>query len=52
MKKKHKHILIFKGWELFFNAQQMLLQLLTYIILFIPLYHAYKTFQFINTSPL
>jgi hypothetical protein len=34
------------------NAQQMLAQLVTYIILSIPLYNASKTFKFINTSPL
>jgi hypothetical protein len=35
-----------------FNVQQMLTQLTTYIVLFIPLYHASKTLKFINTSPL
>jgi hypothetical protein len=35
-----------------FNVQQMLTQLTTYIVLSIPLYHASKTFKFINTSPL
>jgi hypothetical protein len=36
----------------FLNAQQVLAQLITYIVLSIPLYHASKTFKFINTSPL
>ncbi len=27
-------------------------ELVTYIVLFIPLYHAFKTFKFINKSPL
>jgi hypothetical protein len=36
----------------FFNVQQMSAQLVAYIVLFIPLYHASKTFKFINTSPL
>jgi hypothetical protein len=36
----------------FLNAQQMSTQLTTYVVLFIPLYHAYRTFKFINTSPL
>jgi hypothetical protein len=35
-----------------FNVQQMLAQLTTYIVLSIPLYHASRTFKFINTSPL
>jgi hypothetical protein len=36
----------------FLNVQQMSAQLATYIVLSIPLYHAFKTFKFINTSPL
>ncbi len=35
----------------FFNAQQMSAQLATYIILSLPLYHASKSFSFLNTSP-
>jgi hypothetical protein len=35
-----------------FNAQQMSTQLVTYIILSIPLYRASRIFKFINTSPL
>jgi hypothetical protein len=35
-----------------FNIQQMLAQLVTYIVLSIPLYHASRTFKLINTSPL
>jgi hypothetical protein len=38
--------------NVFPNAQQMLTQLATYIVLSIPLYHASRTFKFINTSPL
>jgi hypothetical protein len=34
------------------NAQQMLAQLVAYIVLIIPLHHAFRTFKFINTSPL
>jgi hypothetical protein len=34
------------------NAQQMLAQLVMYIVLSIPLYHASRIFKFINTSPL
>jgi hypothetical protein len=36
----------------FFNAQQMLAQLVTYILLFIIWHHAYRIFKFISTSPL
>jgi hypothetical protein len=38
--------------NVFLNFQQMSTQLITYIVLFIPLYHASITFKFINTSPL
>jgi hypothetical protein len=38
--------------NVFFNVQQMSAQLVVYIVLPIPLYHACKTFKFINTSPL
>ncbi len=38
--------------NIFCNVQQMLAQLATYIVLSIPLYHATRTFKFINTSPL
>jgi hypothetical protein len=40
------------GNVFFFYAQQMLTQLVTYIILSMPLYHEYNIFEFINTSPL
>ncbi len=30
----------------------MLAQVASYIVLFIPLYHAFRTFEFINTSSL
>jgi hypothetical protein len=46
----HTHIR--KMGNAFLNAQQMLAQLVAYIVLFIPLYHASRTFKFINTSPL
>jgi hypothetical protein len=36
----------------FLNAQQISTQLDVYIVLFIPLYHAFRTFKFINTYPL
>jgi hypothetical protein len=36
----------------FLNVQQMLAQLAAHIVLFITLYHAFKTFKFINTSRL
>ncbi len=36
----------------FLNVQQMLAKLATYIVLSIPLYHAFRTFKFINTFPL
>ena len=35
----------------FLNAQQMSAQLVVYVVLFIPLYHASRSFKFINTSP-
>ncbi len=38
--------------NVFFNAQQTLAQLVAYIVLSIKLYHAFRTFKFINTSPL
>ncbi len=44
--------LAFEKWGTFFNAQQILAQLATHIILSIPLYHAFRTFKFINTFPL
>jgi hypothetical protein len=36
----------------FLNVQQMPAQLIAYIVLSIPLYHASRIFKFINTSPL
>jgi hypothetical protein len=41
-----------KMGNVFCNVQQMLVQLAIYIVLYIPLYHATKTFKFINTYPL
>ena len=35
----------------FLNAQQMSAQLVVYVVMFIPLYHASRSFKFINTSP-
>jgi hypothetical protein len=29
----------------------MVVQLTTYLVLSLPLYHSFRTFQFINTSP-
>ncbi len=46
------HIHIRKMGNIYFNSQEMSAQLATYIMLFIPLYHAFRTFKFINTSPL
>jgi len=46
------HIHIRKMGNDFLSAQQMSAQLDTYIVLSIPLYHASRTFKFINTSPL
>ncbi len=46
------HTRIQKMGNVFLNVQQMLAQLATYIVLSIPLYHAPRTFKFINTSPL
>ncbi len=46
------HTYIQKMGNVFLNAQQMSAQLATYIVLFIPLYHASRTFTFMNTSPL
>ncbi len=50
--KIEKHTPIQKMGNDFLNVQQMLTQLTTYIVLSIPLYHAFKTFKFTNTSPL
>jgi hypothetical protein len=36
--------------NVFLNAQQMSAQLATYIILSLPLYHACRSFSFLNTS--
>jgi hypothetical protein len=41
-----------KMGNIFWNVQQMLAQLAIYIVLSFPLYHATRTFKFINTSPL
>jgi hypothetical protein len=42
---------ILKLGNAFLNAQQMLAQLAIYLVLSLPLYHASRTFEFINTSP-
>jgi hypothetical protein len=34
----------------FFDAQQMVVQHTTYLVLLLPIYHSFRTFQFINTS--
>jgi hypothetical protein len=36
--------------NVFLNAQQMVVQLAIYLVLSLPLYHSFRTFQFINTS--
>jgi hypothetical protein len=36
--------------NVFFNAQQMVAQLVAYLVFSLPLYHSFQTFQFINTS--
>ena len=41
---------ILKLGNVFLNAQQMSAQLAIYLILSLPLYHASRTFKFINTS--
>jgi hypothetical protein len=41
------HTCIRKMGNVFLNVQQMSAQLITYIMLFIPLYHASTTFKFI-----
>ncbi len=46
------HTCIQKMGNAFLNAQQMLARLATYIVLSIPLCHAFRTFKFVNTSPL
>jgi hypothetical protein len=50
MKKIEAHIQ--RMGNVFFNVQQMSTQLVTYIVLSIPLYRAFKIFKCINTSPL
>jgi hypothetical protein len=53
MKIKLKQTLTFENWGTFFSMlNKMSTQLATYIILFTPLYHASRTFKFINASPL
>ncbi len=52
MKKIRAHICIQMMGNVFFNVQEMSAQLVTYIVLSIPLYHAFKIFKFVNTSPL
>jgi hypothetical protein len=46
------HSGIQKMGNVFLDAQQMSTQLVAYIVLSIPFYHASKTFKFIHTSPL
>jgi hypothetical protein len=36
--------------NVFLNAQQMVVQLVAYLMFFLPLYHSSRTFQFINIS--
>jgi hypothetical protein len=37
--------------NVFLNVQQMVAQLVIYLVFFLPLYHSFQTFQFINTFP-
>jgi hypothetical protein len=37
--------------NVFLNAQQMVVQLVVYLVFSLQLYHSSQTFQFINTSP-
>ena len=45
------NIRIPKMGNAFLNVQQMSAQLVVYVVLSIPLYHASRSFKFINTSP-
>jgi len=49
-KKIETHTRIQKMKNVFLNVQQMSTQLVAYIVLSIPFYHASRTFKFINTS--
>jgi hypothetical protein len=40
-----------KFGNVFFNAQQMVVQLVAYLVLSFKLYHSSRTFQFINIFP-
>jgi hypothetical protein len=37
--------------DVFLNARQIVTQLVVYLVLSLPLYHSFQTFQFINISP-
>jgi hypothetical protein len=43
--------IIQKLGNVFLNAQQMVVQLTTYLVFSLPLYYSFQKFQFINTSP-
>ena len=45
------NIRIQKMGNAFLNAQQMSARLVVYVVFFISLYHASRSFKFINTSP-
>jgi hypothetical protein len=45
------NIRIQKLGNVFFNAQKMVAQLVTYLVLSLSLYHSSRTFQFINIFP-
>jgi hypothetical protein len=44
------NIIIEKLDNVFLYAQQMVVQLVAYLVLFLSLYHSFRTFQFINIS--
>jgi hypothetical protein len=45
------HAKIQKLSFVFFDAKQMVIQLVAYLVLFLLLYHSFQTFCFINTYP-
>jgi hypothetical protein len=50
MHQKYANTRIQKLSNAFHNAQQMVIQLVTYIMFYLTLYHSSRTFEFINTS--
>ncbi len=43
--------IIQKLCNIFLNVQQLVIQLDVYLVLSLPLYHSFRTFQFINIFP-